>query len=663
MNIEQLESYNLADAVKFHDELNPLLWDSSEHLKSEIREHLLKIAEDFSEFLGVDETRLVDITISGSNAAYNYTPSSDIDLHLVVVLPDDNELYRELFDAKKTIYNSEHNITVKGIEVELYAQGADQVHHSQGIYSLLNDDWVQIPRRRRADIDDVSVRSKFEDFESRAKEAIKGKSADDIDHLLKKIRAMRQAGLDAHGEFGVENLAFKLLRNSGTIEKLRNERSKLRDQELSLKEREPAKTVTYGYGSDYLKDDVTVTPDGVSATTREFASEDDTDHVSEEDILRDFIEFCFKELKLNELPVIKLRKDPQWPVVNKTFGRYNDGKKLLEVAWGSRHIMDVLRTVAHELTHKHQHERETMPASAGETGSEYENEANARAGILMRDYARLHPEYFSVGQAHDLHESHHSNKLFCQKLKSEDELHEYARALNQALLVERPSPINSHRSMCFTINLLEKNAINEGIEIPHIAAGQQLINTLKKYDEYNKLKIAVGTKVSIINFELEGSSVAIWGFTTPKTITKIYRDPKDKSIKQFEFNNDPSDVWPRKEQAEYNGHRLVNSAFFGSKRSADHAITMLALGNSEHLHIINYIKETNLNEASGYIPTAAEADDPRYEMALSVDIRPGALGKNANKLLLDTDSQGHPQELRPDGIVHRMFEEYKQFKK
>jgi hypothetical protein len=66
--------------------------------------------------------------------------------------------------------------------------------------------------------------------------------------------------------------------------------------------------------------------------------------------------------------------------------------------------MDVLRTVAHELTHKHQHERESVPSDAGETGSPYENEANARAGILMRDYGRLHPELFDAGQT-DLEES------------------------------------------------------------------------------------------------------------------------------------------------------------------------------------------------------------------------------------------------------------------
>jgi len=50
-------------------------------------------------------------------------------------------------------------------------------------------------------------------------------------------------------------------------------------------------------------------------------------------------------------------------------------------------------------------------------------------------------------------------------------------------------------------------------------------------------------------------------------------------------------------------------------------------------------------------------------MALSVDIHPGSLGKAANSFLLNTDSQGHPQELRPDGLVNRMMMEYLEFKR
>ena len=102
MNIQELDKYRLSDAVKFHDRLNPRLWDESEHLRSDVKDKLLEIAADFQEFLGVPDLDVKDITVSGSNAAYNYTPSSDIDLHLVVDLPeaDRSEVFRELFDAK-----------------------------------------------------------------------------------------------------------------------------------------------------------------------------------------------------------------------------------------------------------------------------------------------------------------------------------------------------------------------------------------------------------------------------------------------------------------------------------------------------------------------------------------------------------------------------------
>ena len=156
MDLRELESYRLSDAIKFNDSLNPTLWGSDEHLLPEVRERLLAIAEDFKQFLGID-LEVQDITVSGSNAAYTYTPHSDIDLHLVADLPkgDTSEVYRELFDAKKYAYNDQHDYKIGGYDVELYVQNANQQLHSQGIYSVLRKDWVKVPRRRRPSIDDI----------------------------------------------------------------------------------------------------------------------------------------------------------------------------------------------------------------------------------------------------------------------------------------------------------------------------------------------------------------------------------------------------------------------------------------------------------------------------------------------------------------------------
>jgi len=63
--------------------------------------------------------------------------------------------------------------------------------------------------------------------------------------------------------------------------------------------------------------------------------------------------------------------------------------------------------------------------------------------------------------------------------------------------------------------------------------------------------------------------------------------------------------------------------------------------SQELVNIFNKIPKP-INEAGGYIPTEAEKNDPRFMMALTNDIRPGATGKEANKLGLKTDAQGKP---------------------
>ena len=70
MNFHELDNFNLSDTVKYHNRLNRRLWGRDEHLLPDVRDKLLEIAEDFREFLGVDDLRIQDITLSGSNAAY-----------------------------------------------------------------------------------------------------------------------------------------------------------------------------------------------------------------------------------------------------------------------------------------------------------------------------------------------------------------------------------------------------------------------------------------------------------------------------------------------------------------------------------------------------------------------------------------------------------------
>jgi hypothetical protein len=392
MNINELDSYNLADAVKFNKQLNPILWDNSEHLQPEVRNALLDIAEDFKEFLGVLDLSVKDITISGSNAAYTYTPHSDIDLHLLVDIPELNDdVYRELFNAKKYQYNDEHDITIGGYDVELYVQDANQPVVSQGEYSVLNNDWIQVPKRTKAQIDDVSTHSKYEDLVARIDQAVMSGEYSRMSKLLEKIRTMRKTGLAEHGEFGPENLAFKILRTQGYIKKLSDAATAARDAELSLVEQSKIHTpVKYGFRS-YANEDVTSTPDGVGPSTRMFLSEEPKDLV---EVIKEFVAFSQEYLELEKVPKIIIKKDPAWSERNKSFGSFDLQTGVLTISAANRHPMDILRTLAHELVHRKQAEENTLPPEAGETGSPEENDANATAGIIMREFAQLHPDYF-----------------------------------------------------------------------------------------------------------------------------------------------------------------------------------------------------------------------------------------------------------------------------
>jgi hypothetical protein len=235
MNLKELDSFKLSDAVTFHDHLNPALW-AGHRLKPAIKEQLLIIAKDFLEELGVDDLDVVDITISGSNAAYSYTKHSDLDLHILVDTSklNNDEIYKELFNAKKTLYNDSHHITINNVPVELYVQDASEPVISLGEYSILHDDWLRLPTKRRANFDQTATKEKYAKLQKLIEVALLSKDIHKVQAVLKTIKRYRQAGLDRGGEFGPENLAFKALRSQGYITKLYALRDKLHSEVLTI---------------------------------------------------------------------------------------------------------------------------------------------------------------------------------------------------------------------------------------------------------------------------------------------------------------------------------------------------------------------------------------------------------------------------------------------
>jgi hypothetical protein len=224
-----------SEAIGAHEELNHKLF-VDERLMPEVRIQLRKIADQFIRFVAVP-LDVKDIVFTGSNASYHYTDHSDIDLHVVVKLKGGTSMrayMRQLFDAKKSLWNQMHNITIRGFEVELYIEPTEEPAVSSGVYSIQNDKWVKHPTNQKPTMDDVSVRSKYRQYKDEIDAAIKSNDMSKIGALLAELREMRSSGLAKGGEYSVENIVYKLLRSRGDLQKLWSIQSELGDKELSL---------------------------------------------------------------------------------------------------------------------------------------------------------------------------------------------------------------------------------------------------------------------------------------------------------------------------------------------------------------------------------------------------------------------------------------------
>jgi hypothetical protein len=230
----RLRELNEAHSVAVvNKRLNPKIWNDGE-LDPAVAAKLREIAAAFQEFVAI-ELDVVDYTITGSNANYTWTEYSDLDLHIIISnAPTDEQ--RELFNAKKALWAEQHTITVKGLPVECYVQGQDEPHHSTGVYSLGTMDWIVEPKKIKPQVDDASVEAKKDGMLSEIETALLSKDLEKMRVVKERIVKMRKAGLARAGEWSVENLVFKILRNLGLIDQLAEKIRELEDQELSLEQ-------------------------------------------------------------------------------------------------------------------------------------------------------------------------------------------------------------------------------------------------------------------------------------------------------------------------------------------------------------------------------------------------------------------------------------------
>jgi predicted nucleotidyltransferase len=146
-----LKKTNMKEAIEKHEALNPKLFDNNA-LKPEIRKKAEEVVNEFLKILAEDEVKLKvrDVILTGSNASYNYTANSDVDLHILAdtaQFDDPEQLHKKLYNCYRRLFESKFDITFYGIPVEIYVETEDNPVVSNGIYSVMYDKWVKEPTR------------------------------------------------------------------------------------------------------------------------------------------------------------------------------------------------------------------------------------------------------------------------------------------------------------------------------------------------------------------------------------------------------------------------------------------------------------------------------------------------------------------------------------
>ena len=119
-------------------------------------------------------------------------------------------------------------------------------------------------------------------------------------------------------------------------------------------------------------------------------------------IVGEFIKFAKQRLELNGFPKgLRMITDSEFPKQMKSFGGYNpDNDEIFVYAGNDRNIVDVVRTLAHELVHlKQRQDGRILGPEQGKTGSDIENEANAAAGILLRDFGKRNKYLYEMDKS------------------------------------------------------------------------------------------------------------------------------------------------------------------------------------------------------------------------------------------------------------------------
>ncbi len=228
--------------------LNPKFFDN-EVLKSRVRLRLLDIVDEFISNFKFKDLNIEDIVLTGSLANYNWSKYSDVDLHIILdfkKINKDVDLLREFFNSVKINWNNDHiDLKIYGFSVEIYIEDISDKTESNGIYSIEKNKWVKKPVYKNISYDKKNITNKsikfinlieniLDKYENNFDQYKNEELLNEIEKLLRKINNMRRLGLKKDGEFSNDNITYKILRRTGSLDKLYDLKIKIYDKLNSL---------------------------------------------------------------------------------------------------------------------------------------------------------------------------------------------------------------------------------------------------------------------------------------------------------------------------------------------------------------------------------------------------------------------------------------------
>lgn len=230
---------------EIHDTLNPLLWDTTtKQLLPEVRDKIIEIVKTFEDTLKVP-VEICDVQLVGSNASYNYTEHSDLDVHIIAnfdIIDIPREVLENIYNIKKSEFNKDYDITIHGIEVEMYIQDINSITASNGIYSLCDNEWIKEPKPLNS-----AKKHNTEKEVSKWREKIglilQNPTYENVSEAINLLYLIRHNSIAVDGEHSKGNQIFRDIRALGLLDKLKKELANQYSKKLSLEDFTPGKLV------------------------------------------------------------------------------------------------------------------------------------------------------------------------------------------------------------------------------------------------------------------------------------------------------------------------------------------------------------------------------------------------------------------------------------